>query len=70
MIFASSLWKHPQPDEDETKVTANGAKDCVSSEIERAYVDKGYRALDTENPRRVFISGQKRGFFGITKSPD
>ena len=37
---------------------------CV---IERAYVDKGYRGHDTENPRRVFISGQKRGVFGAIK---
>jgi IS5 family transposase len=28
-------------------------------EIERGYVDKGYRGHDAENPRRVFISGQK-----------
>src|SRR6202035_5614823 len=35
--------------------------------IERAYVDKGYRGHDTQNPRRVFISGQKRGVFGIIK---
>jgi len=35
--------------------------------IERAYVDKGYRGHDTTNPRRVFISGQKRGVFGIIK---
>ena len=26
-------------------------------EIERAYVDKGYRGHEGENPRRVFISG-------------
>ena len=32
--------------------------------IERAYVDKGYRGHTTERPRRVFISGQKRGVFG------
>jgi IS5 family transposase len=32
--------------------------------IERAYVDKGYRGHKTEGPRRVFISGQKRGVFG------
>jgi hypothetical protein len=31
--------------------------------IERAYVDKGYRGHDAQNPRRVFISGQKRGVF-------
>jgi transposase, IS5 family len=33
--------------------------------IERAYVDKGYRGHKAESPRRVFISGQKRGVFGI-----
>ena len=26
-------------------------------EIERVYVDKGYRGHDTPQPRRVFISG-------------
>src|SRR5260221_10105461 len=36
-------------------------------EIERAYVDKGYRGHDAPNPRRVFISGQKRGVFGTIK---
>ena len=36
-------------------------------EIERAYVDKGYRGHDTQNTRRVFISGQKRGVFGVIK---
>jgi transposase, IS5 family len=36
-------------------------------EIECSYVDKGYRGHDAENPRRVFISGQKRGIFGIIK---
>jgi IS5 family transposase len=30
-------------------------------EIELAYVDKGYRGHRAANPRRVFISGQKRG---------
>ena len=30
-------------------------------DIERAYVDKGYRGHDTANPHRVFISGQKGG---------
>jgi IS5 family transposase len=35
--------------------------------VERAYVDKGYRGHDTANPRRVFISGQKRGVFGVIK---
>jgi IS5 family transposase len=35
--------------------------------IERGYVDKGYRGHDTANPRRIFISGQKRGVFGTIK---
>ena len=35
--------------------------------IERAYVDKGYRGHNAANPRRVFISGQKRGVFGRIK---
>lgn len=36
-------------------------------EIERAYVDKGYRGHDAPKPRRVFISGQRRGVHGIIK---
>jgi IS5 family transposase len=36
-------------------------------EIERAYVDKGYRGHNASNPYRVFISGQKRGVFGVIK---
>jgi IS5 family transposase len=35
--------------------------------ISRVYVDKGYRGHDTENPHRVFISGQKRGVHGVIK---
>jgi IS5 family transposase len=30
-----------------------------------AYVDKGYRGHNASNPHRVFISGQKRGVFGV-----
>ena len=35
--------------------------------IERAYVDKGYRGHDADNPNRVFKSGQKRGVHGQIK---
>ena len=35
--------------------------------IERGYVDKGLRGHQTPNPRRLFISGQKRGVFGVIK---
>lgn len=34
--------------------------------IEQAYVDKGYRG-HTAQSHRVFISGQKRGVFGVIK---
>ena len=36
-------------------------------EIERVYVDKGYRGHDAPKPLRVFRSGQKRGVFGVIK---
>jgi IS5 family transposase len=36
-------------------------------EIERVYVDKGYRGHDAPKPLRVFISGQKRGVVGVIK---
>ena len=55
-----------------TTVTRCGAviedtQKLTGCEIERAYVDKGYRGHDAPNPRRVFISGQKRGVFGAIK---
>jgi IS5 family transposase len=45
----------------------DAAQKLTGCEIERAYVDKGYRGHDARNPRRVFISGQKRGVFGAIK---
>lgn len=42
-------------------------QNLTGREIERAYVDKGYRGHDAPHPRRVFISGQKRGVFGAIK---
>jgi len=33
----------------------------------RAYFDKGYSGHGAADPRRVFISGQKRGVFGLIK---
>ncbi|MDX1607412.1 MAG: IS5 family transposase [Candidatus Competibacterales bacterium] len=36
-------------------------------EIERVYVDKGYRGHRAPKPLRVFISGQKRGVHGAIK---
>src|SRR5262249_32618557 len=48
-------------------VVIGATERLTGCEIERAYVDKGYRGHDTPNPRRVFISGQKRGVFGRIK---
>jgi transposase, IS5 family len=45
----------------------NSTETLTGCGIERAYVDKRYRGHETENPRRVFISGQKRGVFGVIK---
>ncbi|SFV19096.1 transposase, IS5 family [Bradyrhizobium arachidis] len=45
----------------------NSTETLTGCGIERAYVDKGYRGHETENPRRVFISCQKRGVFGVIK---
>jgi len=39
----------------------------IGRPIERVFVDKGYRGHATTNPRRVFLSGQKRGVFGTIK---
>jgi transposase, IS5 family len=36
-------------------------------QIERTYVDKGYRGHDAPKPRSVFIFGHKRGVFGIIR---
>ena len=49
-----------------TSLTAPKYSPAVRSSDE-AYVDKGYRGHDAQNPRRVFISGQKRGVFGVIK---
>ena len=35
--------------------------------VERGYLDKGYRGHRAAKERRMFISGQKRGVFGVIK---
>ena len=35
--------------------------------IGRGYLDKGYRGHNAAKPRRFFLSGQKRGVFGVIK---
>ncbi|MGC1612445.1 MAG: IS5 family transposase [Pseudolabrys sp.] len=49
------------------RAAIEGTERLTGREIERAYVDKGYRGHDASNPHRVFISGQKRGVFGAIK---
>ena len=49
------------------RAAIEGTERLTGCAIERAYVDKGYRGHDTTNPNRVFISGQKRGVYGIVK---
>jgi transposase, IS5 family len=45
----------------------NSTEALTGCAIERAYIDKGCRGHKTANPRRVFISGQRRGVFGVIK---
>lgn len=45
----------------------DGAQQLTGCTIQRVYADKGYRGHQAPNPRRVFISGQKRGVVGIIK---
>jgi IS5 family transposase len=42
-------------------------QNLTGRQVERVYVDKGYRGHDAPHPRRVFISGQKRGIVGAIK---
>ncbi len=39
----------------------------TGARVQRCYVDKGYRGHKAPDPRRVFISGQKRGVHGQIK---
>jgi IS5 family transposase len=50
-----------------TKTPIEDTERLTGREIERPYVDKGYRGHDAQKPHRVFISGQKRGVFGAIK---
>ena len=50
-----------------SKSTSADTERPTGCSVGRAYVDKGYRGHDALNPHRVFISGQKRGVFGIIK---
>ena len=66
MLHAQSLPGNPY-DGHTLNDAIEGAQRLTGLQIERAYVDKGYRGHDAPDPRRVFISGQKRGVFGVIK---
>ena len=66
MLHAKALPGNPY-DGHTLKTIIEDTQKLTGCEIERGYVDKGYRSHDTENPRRIFISGQKRGVFGAIK---
>ena len=66
MLHAKALPGNPY-DGHTLRAAIGDTQRLTGREIERAYVDKGYRGHDAPKPRRVFISGQKRGVFGIIK---
>jgi IS5 family transposase len=66
VLHATSLPGNPY-DGHTLKTVVEDTQQLTGREIERAYVDKGYRGHDAPNPRSVFISGQKRGLFGAIK---
>ena len=66
MLHANALPGNPY-DGHTLGAVITATESLIGCAIERAYVDKGYRGHDTANPRRVFISGQKRGVFGVIK---
>ena len=66
MLHAKALPGNPY-DGHTLRDIIEGTQKLTGRMIERGYVDKGYRGHDTENPRRIFISSQKRGVFGVIK---
>jgi transposase, IS5 family len=66
VLHAKSLPGNPY-DGHTLKTVVEDTQALTGREIERTFVDKGYRGHDAPNPRSVFISGQKRGVFGAIK---
>ncbi len=66
VVHAKALPGNPYDGHTLAEVIAETQK-LTGREIERAYVDKGYRGHDAPKPLRVFISGQKRGVHGAIK---
>jgi IS5 family transposase len=66
VLHAKSLPGSPY-DGHTLKPILEDTQQLIGRNIERAFVDKGYRGHDAPNPRSVFISGQKRGVYGAIK---
>ena len=66
MLHAKTLPGNPYDGHTLGAVIAETEK-LTGCAIERGHLDKGYRGHNAENPRRFFISGQKRGMFGVIK---
>ncbi len=66
MLHAKAL--HGNPSDGHTLGTVIEETPALTGrDIERVYVDKGYRGHDAPKPFRVFLSGQKRGVHGQIK---
>ena len=66
VIHAKAL--HGNPYDGHTLATViEEARALTGIEIERVYVDKGYRGHKVAKPLAVFLSGQKRGVHGVIK---
>jgi len=65
VLHASSLPDNPY--DGHTLREVIDRTETLTGPIEQACVEKGYRGHATQNPRRVFISGQKRGVFSFIK---
>ena len=66
MLHAKALHGNPY-DGHTLGAIIEATQKLTGRDIERGYVDKGYRGHDAPKPRSVFISGQKRGVFGVIK---
>ena len=66
MLHAKAFHGNPY-DGHTLKAVIEETQKLTGREIERVYVDKGYRGHDAPKPLRVFRSGQKRGVHGQIK---
>lgn len=66
-ILSSSAIQGRPYDGHTLKETIEQVESITGVDIDRIYVDKGYRGHNYEHPHKVFRSGQKRGVFGQIK---